>query len=268
MRHTACRARRTAAVPQEWTTEDAARLIGIALNPKASPMQNREYERLLHLMSDEPEFRRLVEDVARGLGLRIYHADDYGCVLGITDKDSRFAIKLGDLREHFAGEDTAALIILMTVVIVAFFPSIESLEGEDFRNNEFITLNNLVDILNHYLADAAARSGVEDEEPDQMLAKGRRYLEKLPVRKPDELRISKRSREGLLRRVLNFYLEHDFVTVREEEEQVRITPKKRLRIQARELLGNRLFTYLLETGMQAGDSAGMTPEKDEGKAYA
>lgn len=257
---------------QEWTPEEAARVISIALNPKASPMQNtvqgKEYERLLHLMRDEPEFRRLVENIARGLGLRICHADDYGCVLGITDKDSRFALKLGDLREHFAGEDTAALIIVMTVVIVAFFPSIESLEDEDFRNNEFITLNGLVDILNHYLADAAARSGAEDEAPDQMLAKGRRYLDKLPVRRPDEQRVNKRSREGLLRHVLNFYLEHDFVTVRDEEEQVRITPKKRMRIQARELLGNRLFTYLMETGMTARESAGATPEKDEGKENA
>lgn len=237
----------------DWTAKDAARVISMALNPKASPMQNMEYARLLRLMGNEPEFRQLVKEVAEGLGLRIYHFDDSGCVLGVWGKESRFALKLGDLREHFGGEDTAALLILMTVVIVAFFPSRESLEDEDFRNNEFITLNDLVNILNHYLASAAARSETEDEVPEQMLARGWRYLDKLPVRKPDELRMSKKSREGLLRHVLNFYSEHDFVAVHEEEEQLRITPKKRMRIHVRTLLdsNNELFSYLMDLGQSA-----------------
>ncbi len=252
---------------EDWTTRDAARVISIALNPKASPMQNRDYARLLRLMSDEPEFRQLVKDIADGLGLRIYYADDYACVLGIRDRDSRYALKLGDLREHFGGEDTAALIILMTVVIVAFFPSVESLEDEDFLNNEFIPLGGLVDILNQYLAAAAARAGTEDEGPEQMLARGWRYLDRLPVRKPDEQRINKKSREGLLRHVLNFYQEHDFVTLREEEDQLRITPKKRMRIHARELLGNQLFTYLMELGEKT-ESPDATPETEGGPDHA
>ncbi|WP_419783486.1 DUF6063 family protein [Maridesulfovibrio sp.] len=231
---------------ERWSAGDAARLIGIALNPKASPLQNRDYADLLQLMSDEPEFRQLVDEVALGLGLRVYYADDYGCVLGVVDKSSRFALKLGDLREHFTTEDTAALMILMTVVIVAFFPSIEALEDDDYRNNEFINMDGLVNILNQYLADAAKRSEGEDEGPEQMLAKGWRYLEKLPPRKPDMQRVNKGSREGLLHHVLNFFQEHAFVTMREEEEQLRVTPTKRLRIQARELLGNHLFTYLFE----------------------
>lgn len=251
-------------MPQEWTVKDAARVISMALNPKASPMQNKDYELLLRLMSDEPDFRQLVNDVADGLGLRVYYADDYGCVLGIKDKESRFALKLGDLREHFSGEDTAVLIILMTVVIVAFFPTIESLEDEDFRSNEFISLDGMVDILNQYIAAAEARSGAEDEGPQPMLAKAWRYLDKLPVRKPEEQRMSKKSREGLLRHVLKFYELHDFVAVRNEEEQLRITAKKRMRIQARELFSNELFVYLMELGEETPGAPAAMPQQSEG----
>ena len=231
----------------KWTAKDAATLIGIALNPKASPMQNKDYADLLRLMSDEPEFRKLVDQIAGGLGLRVYYADDYGCVLGVTDKDSRFALKLGDLREHFGGVDTGALIILMTVVIVAFFPTVEALDDDDYRNNEFISLDGIVDILNQYLTDASNRSESLDEEPDMMLAKGWRYLEKLPPTQPEIQRMNKGSREGLLRYVLHFFQEHDFVVIHEEEHQIRATPKKRLRIQARQLFGNRLFSYLFDS---------------------
>lgn len=229
---------------QEWTSEDAARLIATALNPKASPITNNDYASLLRLMNDEPEFRRHVNEIATGLGLRIYYADDYGCVLGVTDKESRFALKLGNLRESFANEDTAALVIVMTVVIVAFFPTAEALEDEEYGQGEFITLHQLVNLLNQYLFEASKHA--EDEEPNAMLAKGWRYLNELPAKKPNEQRSSKKSREGLLRHVLNFFSEHGFVTITEEDEQLRVFFTKRLRVQARDLLGNHLFIYLLE----------------------
>jgi hypothetical protein len=152
----------------------------------------------------------------------------------------------------------------MTVVIVAFFPTIESLEDEGFRSNEFISLDGMVDILNQYIAAAAARSGAEDEGPQPMLAKAWRYLDKLPIRKPDEQRMSKKSREGLLRHVLKFYELHDFVATRNEEEQLRITAKKRMRIQARELIGNELFIYLTELGGKTPETSADIPQRNGG----
>lgn|GEM_PF-6245880 len=230
----------------ECTVENAATLIAKALNPKASPTRDVEYEQLLKLYVNDHEFKGLAENIARGFGLRIYEGSEYGMVLGLFNKESPFAFKLTELSRHFQNEDSGAIIIVMIVVVIAFFPTDESLEDEDYGLGEFIRIDQLVDLLGEFLQQAKDRDRGEDMEVDEMLTKSWRVIDQLPIKKPNEQRAVKGSREGLIRHVVKFFEEHGFVEVHGQEvEETRITITQRFRVQASELLSNRLFEYML-----------------------
>lgn len=254
----------------EATAENASRLLMKAVNPRTSPYSDKEYARLLRLYADEGDFQELVKGIATGLGLRILFASDYGMVLGVSDMDSRFALRLGDLNRHFQNEDKGAIMLVMLVVTVAFFPTAEALEDEDYGRGEFLRPEQLVELIAQYLHEAQERSQAEESKRedveglesgegyvsalDDLFAPSWRYLESLPLKKPEELRASKGSREGLVRHVLNFYQEHNLVEIHEVEGGLRVTATERFRHQARELFGHELFQYVMDLKQQRSEA--------------
>ena len=85
----------------EPSVKNAAALIYKALQTSLTTAGDMEYRELAALFRVDANFRRMCEDVAAGLTLQIIDASELrGLVLVPESKDSRFAVRLGDIRAH------------------------------------------------------------------------------------------------------------------------------------------------------------------------
>lgn len=235
------------------TIENASVLIEKALNPKNTSMRDAEYAALLRLYQEDMDFKAMVDDDAKGRKLEIYRANDYGMVLGLANAESNYALRLGSLNRHFQGEDTGLVLIAMLVVAVAFFPSAEALEDEEYGLGEFIRLDQLMSLLGQYIQDARKRNQSNNvmDRVEPMFTQCWRKLESLPPTLPGtssdaKSRPNKGSHEGLLRHALAFYERSGFVQLVESEDSVRITATQRFRVQASVLFGHIIYNYFIE----------------------
>ena len=81
------------------TAQKAVLLLKKGLSPRASALRGDvEYQQLLALWRADPEFRRLVHELAPMLDLRVVDALDHAIILSPLGPDSVFAATLTDVR--------------------------------------------------------------------------------------------------------------------------------------------------------------------------
>ena len=103
-----------------------------ALQTSLTTAGDMEYRELAALFRVDANFRRMCEDVAAGLTLQIIDASELrGLVLVPESKDSRFAVRLGDIRAHGMEQPhRAALVLAHVAICAAFFPTSDSLDDD------------------------------------------------------------------------------------------------------------------------------------------
>jgi len=223
---------------------EAARLLYKALQLMSSPANDQEYRELLSRYRADGAFAELVQEQAAGLELVILDVSERGLILAPANRDSRFSLRMSDLRQYLTKEQKVALVLAHLAISAVFFPTTDRLEDEAktplpatvarFRD----TLLSLV----HRLAEAAPDDSGESNGEE--FIPGWQLLERLPVVNPRAERASTSSIDGFVKLALKQMTEYGLVRLErdsEDEAQALYTATHRLRVHLRELTLPRLF---------------------------
>lgn len=226
---------------------EAARLITKALQPGLVPVNDPEYRELLARYRGDVDFAATVDEVCSGLELIVLDVSERGLIIAPASRESRFSLRLTDLRQSLDNNQKIALLLAHLAVSAVFYPTTSALEDE-----AVIPLPASVARIRDTLLALAARLA-ESPPPDdadetgEALRPGWELLRRLPVVNPKAERASASSVEGFVRLALNHMREYRLVRLERENEdssQTLYTPTHRLRVHLRELTWPRLFALV------------------------
>lgn len=223
----------------------AARLLYRALNLSATPANDVEYRELLARYRASPAMQQLLAEIADGMDLNVLDVSERGLIVAPTGKESRFSIRLGDLRKNLSEDQRVALVLSFLAICAVFFPTTSLIE-DDSRFPMPATLAMFRDTLTS-LAERMNALEDSDDYSREELRPGWSYIHSLPASIPQSERASPSSIEGLVRMALNYLSDYGLVNSvgsPDEGEAVEFTATHRLRVQLRERTLPRLFDYV------------------------
>lgn len=227
----------------------AARLIYKGLTPNLVPQNDPDYVQLIAHWRADPSFQDLVENVALGLELRVLDVTERGIVVVPTSQDSRFAVRLGDLRDVMKEDERAAMLLAITAIAAVFYPTTDVLE-DDHQSRPPATLAQFCDTL-----VALARKLEDDHDAeDDLYQTGWQHVLGLPRTLPGAERASLRSVEGLMKITIARLTEHSLLTRQSAQDDAQATygARHRLRVQLRELGLRRMFELARQAAQDSG----------------
>lgn len=223
----------------------AARLIYRALNLSATPANDVEYRELLARYRASPELQQVLAEIAEGMELMVLDVSERGLIIAPARKESRFSIRLVDLRKNLSEDQRVALALSFLAICAVFYPTTALIE-DDSRFPMPATLAMFRDTLTGLSGRMNALEDSDDYSREE-LRPGWSYIHSLPVSIPQADRASPNSIEGLVRMALNYLIDYGLVNnagAQDEGEAVEFTATHRLRIQLRERTLPRLFDYV------------------------
>jgi hypothetical protein len=238
--------------PIEPTVRNAARLTYKALHANLSPVNDPEYRELLALYRADTAFQTQVQDVATGLELLVLEASDRGLIVVPSSRDSKFAVRMQDIRLQMTVEQRAALVLAHVAIAAVFFPTTAGLED----NNNTPPPASVAQCRDALHALARRMKDADGDTTDMLrpeLTPGWELVTSMPVVLPGAQRASPNSVVGLVKMALSNMQQSGLVRLdqdSEEDSSQTYTPTYRLRVQLRELAMRRLFD-LAQTVVQA-----------------
>ncbi|HEX7641301.1 MAG TPA: hypothetical protein VF450_15260 [Noviherbaspirillum sp.] len=227
----------------EASVRNAARLIYKALHTTLSPVNDAEYRELLALYRADPTFHRQVEDIASGLELQILDASESrGLMIVPASRDSRFSVRLGDIRAGMSVDQKATLVLAHVAIAAVFFPTTDVLDDDNYSpppSSLAACRDTLYALARRLKETSELPTGIPPE-----LAPGWETIAALPVAIPAGQRASAASVVGVVKLALNHMLQNGLVRLdREADDDIAATytPTHRFRVQLRELALRRLY---------------------------
>lgn len=220
---------------------EAACLLSKALQPSLSPANDTEYRELLAHYRGDAEFARMVDDITLGLELIILDVSERGLIVAPASRESRFSLRLTDLRQNLSNEQKVAFLMAHLAICAVFFPTMDCLE-DDALTPLPASVARFRDTLLGLAGRLAER--ISPDMPGAELQPGWELLKRLPAALPKSERASLSSVEGFIRLALSHLVEHRLVRPareNEDENQTLYTATHRLRVHLRELTWGKLF---------------------------
>ncbi|WP_155888133.1 hypothetical protein [Cupriavidus sp. WS] len=212
----------------------AAQLIAKGLQVRNVPGLDKEYRELMVLYEEDPDFRRLVDDVALGLSLSVLSGTARGLVLMPADENSRFAFRLGDLRSGLQPDEKALIVLIHTAVAAQFYPTGESLENDMYEAPPVTERQTLI-ALKHVCQHLAAAGGATMQGLPLELEPGWRSVLLKPEARPEQQRRTTNTLEGLVAMVFKQLMDAGLVRCEHDDgSNSRYTANWRMTVQLRE----------------------------------
>ncbi|QZA82258.1 hypothetical protein [Deefgea piscis] len=226
------------------TPRNASRLVYKAIQPGLSPVNDSQYRELLDLYRAEPSFSTMVADIAEGLELTVLDFSERGLVIVPSSRDSKFAMRIGDLRANLKPEQKAGLVLAHVAIAAVFYPTTSGLEDDRFiaPPSSLAQFRDTLLMLARRLKDAELE-GDQKDIPEE-LSHGWQLICALPLMLPGAQRASPASITGLINIALTHMETGGLVRIDREsadESMATYTPTHRLQVQLRELTLRRLF---------------------------
>lgn len=231
------------------TPRNAARLVYKAIQPALSPVNDPQYRELLDLYRAEPNFVSMVDEVADGFKLMVLDFSERGLVIVPASRESKFAMRIADLRANLKPEQKAGLVLAHVAVAAAFYPTTSGLEDDSYVPPpvSFAQFRDTLLALARRLKDGAEESEYKDIPVE--LAPGWELVCAMPLtlhstKQGSTTRASPTSVTGLISLALSHLVTGALVRIDRDaadEIQVTYTPTHRLQVQLRELTLRRLF---------------------------
>jgi hypothetical protein len=225
-------------------TREAARLLYKALHLAGSPANDLEYRELLSRYRAEAAFAELVQEQAAGLELVILDVSERGLIIAPSNRDSRFSLRMSDLRQYLNREQKIALALAHLAISAVFFPTTDRVE-DDAKTPLPATVARFRDTLLSLVSRLSEREPEESSDPlEEDWILGWQLLKRLPAVNPRAERASTTSIEGFVKLALKQMSEYGLVRLErdsEDEAQSLYTATHRLRVHLRELTLPRLF---------------------------
>ncbi len=225
---------------------EATRLLYKALHLGLSPTNDAEYRELLGKYRADGAFAESVQEAAIGMELMILDVSERGLIVAPSSRESRFSLRLTDLRQHLNGEQKVALAMAHLAISAVFFPTTDRLE-DDAKTPLPATVGRFRDTLLSLVSRLAEADAPVDA--DELLP-GWALLKRLPPVNPKAERASTNSVEGFVKLALKQMAEYGLVRLERESEddaQALYTATHRLRVHLRELTLPRLFDLTRES---------------------
>ncbi len=225
------------------TVRNAARLTYKALHATLSPVNDPEYRELLALYRADTSFQSQVQDVATGLELMVLDATDRGLIVVPASRESKFAIRMQDIRQQMSVEQRAGLVLAHIAVAAVFFPTTAGLEDDNYipPPASVAQCRDALHALARQMKDAGSMAN--DALPPE-LTPGWELVASMPVALPGAQRASPSSVVGLVKMALSNMLQSGLVRMvddAEDDASQTYTPTYRFRVQLREMAMRRLF---------------------------
>jgi hypothetical protein len=239
----------------EPTVRNAARLVYKALHTALSPVNDAQYRELLDLYRADPKFAANAQDIAAGMELAILDFSERGLIIVPTSRDSKFAVRIADIRSNLKPEQKAALVLAHVAIASVLFPTTEGLEDDNYIPPP-ASVGEFRDAL-HALARRLKDAGENIEDVPPELVPGWDCICALPSALPNSQRATPNSVTGMVGLALTNMVSSGLARLDREaadESQVTYTATHRLRVQLRELTLRRLFE-LAQTGTTTGTGA-------------
>ena len=231
-------------IGQEPTVRNAARLVYKALHTNLSPANDTDYLGLIALYRAEAEFRSMTEEIAIGLQLQILDSSEMrGLIVVPASRESRFAVRLADIRS--TGMDVpqkAALVLAHIAIAAVFFPTTDALDDDNYTAPPATMV-----MCRDNLYGLAKRLKETTELPTDIsldLAPGWEAICAMPEGLREGQRASPASRAGVVKLALNQMAANGLIRLdrgQEDDASAAYTATYRLRVQLRELALRRLF---------------------------
>lgn len=224
---------------------DASRLLYKALQINLSPANDAEYRELLARYRSNPVLKQVLAEVAEGLQMQVLDVSERGLIVAPAGKDSRFSLRMSDLRKQPMSEEMkVAAALCMLAVAAVFYPTQELLDDESrfpiparvpkFRDSLLV------------LAERMKEQDGDDNLAIEEMRPGWGYILQIAPMQPDKPK-SITSVDGIVRMVLRQMKDSGLVTAtrgEEDDDSRDFTPTHRLRINLRERTLPRLFDYI------------------------
>ena len=226
------------------TAQKAVLLLNKGLSPRLSASHgDSDYQQLLAHWRADPEFRKLVEDLAPMLGLRVVDVIEHAIVLAPFGPGSVFAATLTDLRPGLGDMSRGALALIQIAIAATFFPTAAKLTGmQDDNADVSVTPLRVATALREHCQRLEAEASDDPDLEDAGLVEAWRELARLPDTRPDgSQRAALSSLAGMVKLVLNQLHEHGMVRPMDTDDGEVYAPMPRYRLQVRELAANELF---------------------------
>lgn len=233
------------------STESAARLIYKALQTAANPVNDDAYRSLLALYRANPEFAADVQAIATGMEVSILDVSERGMVLVASSRDSRFAVRLTDIRGGLTAGQKATVLLAHVAIAAVFYPTTDGLDDDSFTPPPAALAafrDTLLAMAKRFSESSSSSADIPTE-----LAPAWDYLAGLSVAIPSSQRATTNSLEGTIKMTLTKMLEGGLIRVdrqSDEDTTTTYTATHRLRIQVRELALRRLFELAQQAAME------------------
>lgn len=228
-------------IVMEATPRLAARLVYKGLQPKLVPVNDKEYRDLIALYEGQPEFRRMVDEVAIGLELSTLSVGPSGAVFMPASADSRFAIRLTDIKAGMSVEEKAQMVLVHVAIAAMFYPTAEKL-NDDSYDAPPVSEADTVSALKAICQEFSRRSGEQSAHSlPKELEPGWQSILAKPESRPEQLRKTSSTLDGLVAGVFKQLQDNGLVRLDSDEGSPRYTTAWRYTVQLRELIVNVVF---------------------------
>lgn len=228
-------------------SREASTLIYKSLGAHNTSRNDAEYRTLLAKYRSDREFAETVKGIADGFEIAILDVSERGLVIAPSGRESRFAIRLSDLRLNMNEEQKVAMVLTHLTIGAAFYPTTDFLDDES-RTPFPVTMGQIRDKLKS-TAQGLQLAAEGDSYPTEELRPGWSLIVALPDAIPGAARASLSSLEGIVKICLTRMQEYGLIRKEGKEEIVEttsFTPTHQFRIQLRELTLPRLFQASIE----------------------
>lgn len=226
----------------QMSVRNASRLVYKSLNAALTPVNDLSYRELLAHYRADPAFADQVHAISEGMELVVLDVSERGLVVAPTTKDSKFALKMSDIRSVLNADQKAAMVLAHIAIAATFFPTMDGLE-DDGVSPPPAALANFRDVL-VTLARRLKEVGESEVDLPFTLEPGWELICSLPLTTPSVKRAGVNTIVGLIAISLAQMVTGGLVRVvraSDDESLVTYTPTNRFRVQLRELTMRRLF---------------------------
>lgn len=224
------------------TVQNAARLVYKALHTNLVPANDILYRELLDLYRADTKFAADVQEVAEGMELSILDFSERGLIVVPASRESRFAVRIGDIRTNLKPDQKAGLVLAHIAIASVFYPTTDGLEDDNYIPPP-ASVAQFRDAL-HALSRRLKDAGEDQQEVPLELAPGWELICSMPANVPGSQRATPTSVSGLIGLSLTNMVSGGLVRLDRDstdESLATYTPTHRLRVQLRELTLRRLF---------------------------
>lgn len=232
--------------------ELAGRLLRFGLQPKLRPAQSTEYRELVERYQARADFRGDVRAMAKGLGLRILRADDYGLIL-VSSASSPFAFDPSGYRSSGLADDRLLDGLAWLGILTTVFPRAEDLqEDEDFSPRPITveevdnTVRRIADVLkSRYREEEKLEDPTRDDVEQGLRDAWRVYDERVATGKSGGSRSSSRSTQRKIEQAFDFFVDRGlFMRHAEEDRPDRYRATYRFKAMVEDATASRAYRAL------------------------